>query len=202
MGRTSDARERLLDAAFELIWTNSYGAVGVDQICERADVRKGSFYHYFPSKADLAMATFEDQWSKRRPDLDALFSPMVPPLTRLEQWCTWIRGIQIAMAERFGQVCGCPFVNVGMELGTQDARVRSQMSDFFERARQYLQSAIQDAMDSGAIPRGDAQQLAGWLHALSLGFQVQAKVANDTAPMADLRTAMRQLLGAPAAHQP
>ena len=36
MGRTSDAKEKLLDVAFQLIWDNSYGGVSVDQICERA----------------------------------------------------------------------------------------------------------------------------------------------------------------------
>jgi len=47
MGRTSDAKEKLLSVAFDLIHENSYGAVGVDQICKRAKVNKGSFYYFF-----------------------------------------------------------------------------------------------------------------------------------------------------------
>lgn len=39
MGRTSDAKERLMEAMSELIWTGSYGTTSVDQICERAGVR-------------------------------------------------------------------------------------------------------------------------------------------------------------------
>jgi TetR/AcrR family transcriptional repressor of nem operon len=50
MGRTSDAKERLIEAMIELIWTGSYGSTSVDQICERAGVKKGSFYHFFESK--------------------------------------------------------------------------------------------------------------------------------------------------------
>ena len=56
MGRTSDAKEKLLHVAFDLIWQHSYGSVSVDDICERADVKKGSFYYFFPSKSDLAVA--------------------------------------------------------------------------------------------------------------------------------------------------
>ena len=41
MGRTSDAKEKLLGVAFQLIWDNSYGGVSVDQICERANVNAG-----------------------------------------------------------------------------------------------------------------------------------------------------------------
>ena len=56
MGRVSDAREKLMSAILELIWSGSYGNTTIDQICERAGVKKGSFYYFFDSKADLAVA--------------------------------------------------------------------------------------------------------------------------------------------------
>ena len=43
MGRVSDARERLMGAMTELIWTGSYGSTTIDQICDKAGVKKGSF---------------------------------------------------------------------------------------------------------------------------------------------------------------
>src|SRR5512138_1338390 len=73
MGRTSDAKEKLLDVAFELIWDNSYGGVSVDQICERAGVNKGSFYHFFGSKADLAVAAYQEHWRQKQPEMYRLF---------------------------------------------------------------------------------------------------------------------------------
>ena len=56
MGRTSDAKDRLMTAALDLIWSESYGAVTIDDICQRAEVKKGSFYYFFESKSDLAVA--------------------------------------------------------------------------------------------------------------------------------------------------
>ena len=53
MGRTSNAKERLLEVAFELLWDNSYNSVSIDQICARAGANKGSFYYFFKTKADL-----------------------------------------------------------------------------------------------------------------------------------------------------
>ena len=41
MPRVSDMKERLLDAAMDLIWHNSYGTTSVDAICERAGAKKG-----------------------------------------------------------------------------------------------------------------------------------------------------------------
>src|SRR5882757_3141217 len=87
MTRTTDTRERLLSAALDLIWSGSYGTVGVEEICARADVRKGTFYHFFPSKADLVVAAYEAHWQEVKPSYDAIFSTAVPPLERLALWC-------------------------------------------------------------------------------------------------------------------
>src|SRR5512141_2952786 len=87
MGRTTDANERLMDAALDLIWEESYGAVTIDDICKRADVKKGSFYYFFNSKSDLAVAALERLWEREwKPRLDGLFSPSTDPLTRLTNY--------------------------------------------------------------------------------------------------------------------
>src|SRR5438093_8365677 len=87
MGRVSDAKEKLMDAVLELIWRGSYGTTTIDQICDRAGVKKGSFYYFFDSKADLAVAAIDEEWQRRRPELDSIFSPTVPPLQRLRKYC-------------------------------------------------------------------------------------------------------------------
>lgn len=46
-------REELLDIALELFLTDGYDRTAVEQITRRADVAKGTFYHYFDSKQDL-----------------------------------------------------------------------------------------------------------------------------------------------------
>lgn len=63
MPRGSDAKDRLMQAAMDLIWTNSYGATSVDAICQKAGARKGSFYHFFASKSELAVKALEADWS-------------------------------------------------------------------------------------------------------------------------------------------
>jgi TetR/AcrR family transcriptional repressor of nem operon len=50
MVKANDTRDRLLEAALLLIWEESLGAASVDAICEKAGVRKGSFYHFFKSR--------------------------------------------------------------------------------------------------------------------------------------------------------
>src|ERR1041384_7574725 len=93
MGRVSDARERLMQAVQQLIWEGSYGSTTIDQICDKAGVKKGSFYYFFESKADLAAVAVDAEWQKRRTDLDAIFSSTVPPMERLVNYCNY--GYQI-----------------------------------------------------------------------------------------------------------
>lgn len=58
MQSTQPARTRLLDAALQVIRTKGYHATTVDEICAAAGVTKGSFFHHFKGKEELAvMAT-------------------------------------------------------------------------------------------------------------------------------------------------
>ena len=49
-------RERLLDAAESLIIERGFAGASVDRIIRRTGVTKGSFFHHFASKAELAEA--------------------------------------------------------------------------------------------------------------------------------------------------
>jgi AcrR family transcriptional regulator len=52
------ARERIADAAHELIATGGYRAAAVTAVAARAGVATGTVYRHFPSKADLLVEVF------------------------------------------------------------------------------------------------------------------------------------------------
>jgi TetR/AcrR family transcriptional repressor of nem operon len=54
-----NTRTRLLDAALAVIRTKGYSATTVDDLCAKAGVTKGGFFHYFRSKEELAVAAAE-----------------------------------------------------------------------------------------------------------------------------------------------
>ena len=57
------ARGKLLDAAISVIREKGYSATSVDELCARAGVTKGAFFHHFPSKDSLAVAA-ANRWSE------------------------------------------------------------------------------------------------------------------------------------------
>ena len=59
----SGAREKLLDASFVLIREKGYSATSVDELCAKAGVTKGAFFHHFQSKDALAVAA-ANRWSE------------------------------------------------------------------------------------------------------------------------------------------
>ena len=180
MGRTSDAKERLMDAALELMWEESYGAVTIDDICTRADVKKGSFYYFFASKAELAVAALERMWETDwKPRLDGLFSSSIEPVQRLTAYLEGIYQKHADMKLKSGKVLGCPVCSVGSEVSTQEIDVSATIRDIFGRKRKYYESTIRDAVASGAIEPCDPAQKALALAGLIEGIVSQARIMND-----------------------
>ncbi len=180
MGRPSNANQRLMEAALELMWEESYGSVTIDHICQRAEVKKGSFYYFFKSKAELAVAALEKLWNEEwKPSLDRCFSSTVEPLERLTHHLDAIYQCNLQTKQRTGKVLGCPVWSVGSEVSTQEVDVSAVIRDIVARKRRYYESAIREAAAQGVIEACDPVQEAMALFALLEGLVTQARIMND-----------------------
>jgi TetR/AcrR family transcriptional repressor of nem operon len=187
MGRTSDAKERLLEAALDLIWKRSYGGLTIDAICEQAGVKKGSFYYFFESKAALAAAALHESWySCGKEKWDELFSASTPPLERIERLMKWVYEAQVKVVAEQGQVLGCPCFSVGSETTNDDEAVREKAKEILGSQLRYIVSAIRDAQADNLIPGGDPGKMAKCLFAFFEGSLAQARIHNDLNMLKDL----------------
>ena len=59
MKLAQDSKSKLLSAALQVIRTKGYAATTVEDICQHAGVTKGSFFHHFKTKDELALAAIE-----------------------------------------------------------------------------------------------------------------------------------------------
>ena len=80
----SASKTMLLDAALDVVRAKGYAATTVDDICHAAGVTKGSFFHHFRSKDELALAAAE-HWDRITGEFFAAapYRKLADPLDRL-----------------------------------------------------------------------------------------------------------------------
>jgi TetR/AcrR family transcriptional repressor of nem operon len=179
MGRTSDAKARLLASAMELMYARGYTAVGVQDICAHAGVNKGSFYYFFPSKRALALAVI-DAYGHQICHLwqDALATDG-PLLTRLQRVMTQVCTLHRTVVQTNGQLHGCPLGNLALELSSQDEALRQRLHDTFTRWADALAGVLHQAVAAGELPALDPALTAQMIVAYFEGVVMFAKLHND-----------------------
>ncbi len=195
MGRVSDAKERLMHSLTELIWSGSYGSTTIDQICERAGVKKGSFYYFFDSKATLAEEAMRTEWEEFRVNFDRLFSPSLPPLERIHRYCEFEYEEQAKIQREHGHVLGCPLCTLGAEISTLETNLRRMVDEIMDQCRRYFETAIRDAHAAGLIVAPDAFAKSKSVYAYVEGLLTQARIRDDLNLLKDMERGILDILG-------
>jgi TetR/AcrR family transcriptional repressor of nem operon len=191
MAPAIESRQRILEAARGLIHARSYADVGVAAICEHAQVQKGSFYHFFPSKKDLTLAVLDAFYVEMKRDLvDQAFAPDCPPLQRLERMAELAYAFQKTIKDSSGHMLGCPFGNLAVELSTQDEAIREKIAGIFTRLRQAFRGALEEAVATGAVQDIDVDATAEAMLAYFEGVMLMAKTRNDAEVLRELLPAV------------
>lgn len=183
MGRTSDARERLVDEASRLFHARSYESVGVQELCEAAEVNKGSFYHFFPSKEDLAAAVIDAQWAATRAEvLDPALADDVPPLARIERVFTFMTRAQRSAKRELGRAPGCPLANLTGEMCNHAPKLRRKLERVYDEMQTRFADTLRAAVAARELPRDtDVERKAEALVALAEGSMLLSAVHDDPA---------------------
>ncbi|HEY4128343.1 MAG TPA: TetR/AcrR family transcriptional regulator [Gammaproteobacteria bacterium] len=204
MGRVSDARERLLKAANELTWKQGYNAVTVDAICEAAGVKKGSFYHYFESKADLTKEALEAWWqANSRPIIESSFAAGVPPLERLQRYFDAMYRRQVEIKREGGTLLGCAFFRLAIEGEGVEPEVREAAQRALSRKRKYFVQAIDEAKQAGLIRVDDVEAATQAVYSLFEGAMARARIQDSPEPLKGIYEQVSRLLDvAPEARDP
>jgi len=188
-----ETREKLLETALELIWQSNYSSVGVNEICRQAGVTKGAFYHHFDSKASLFCEATSYYWQVIKQDLDSIFSPVNTPLEQLENLIEFLFTSKI----NDDSVRGCPFFNVGAQIGTDEAKVIEALKTLSETAMTYNLALIKALHAGGYLERdSDMEQQARLMYHYIHGVMSYAYVQPDMSTIKrDLPEGLYRLLG-------
>ncbi|MES9877555.1 MAG: TetR/AcrR family transcriptional regulator [Candidatus Sedimenticola sp. PURPLELP] len=180
MNPAIDTRTRILATARELFHSRSYADVGIKEICDIAKVQKGSFYHFFPSKQDLAMAVIDDMADDWAHGFVAeAFDQNLPPIERLDYMVDAAYYWQKAAKDIEGHMPGCLFGNLALEVSTRDDVLRAKLNAVFDKARARFHETLDEAVETGAMPPLDTKATAAAMLAYLEGIILLAKTKND-----------------------
>jgi TetR/AcrR family transcriptional repressor of nem operon len=195
MVQAHDTKQRLMDTAQKLFYARSYEDVGVQEICREAEVNKGSFYHFFPSKRDLTLAMLDASWKEFRESvLPAVFARDIPPLQRLERFLDMQYRHHRELKEQTGRVLGCPYGNLAGEMSTQDDAIRERVVRIFRDLEAPIEEVLAEAVAAGDLPALDTRASAAAMVAYIEGLTLLAKTQNDPEVVKTLGPAMLKLV--------
>jgi len=185
-----------MNAASELIWGYSYGSVTIEAICERAGVKKGSFYYFFNSKSDLAIAAIAAYRAERVNLVMSYFQPGIPAMEPVWRYLEHVSQEQIQAYEEKGQILGCPLFTLGSEICTQDERLRLVIQELLTSAAKFFEDCLRDAASRGEIEGDNAALKARLLWAFYEGTLTRARIENDPELIRNLSSDALELVGA------
>jgi TetR/AcrR family transcriptional regulator, transcriptional repressor for nem operon len=187
-----DTKERILATARELFHGRSYADVGIKEICSIANVQKGSFYHFFPSKQVLAMAVIDnmsDDWANGF--VAEAFDEALAPMERLDYMVDAVYYWQKAAKNLEGRMPGCLFGNLALEVSTRDEVIRARLNAVFEKASSRFHEALEQAIENGDIPPLDTKATSTAMLAYLEGVILLAKTRNDPEVVRSLGPAIK-----------
>lgn len=171
------AKDKLLNAALALIREKGFSAMTVEELCARAGVTKGAFFHYFKSKEALGVAAAE-HWSAVTGALfeRAPYHDPVDPLERVLAYIEFRRALLRGTVPEFTCVVG----TMVQETYGQCPEIRDACAASIFGHAGTLTDDIAEAMAKHGIASSfTADSLAAHTQAVLQGAFILAKAKND-----------------------
>lgn len=137
----ADARQRIVDTAYELFARRGVRDVGVNELISRAGVAKATFYRHFASKDELVLAFLEQRdrlWTVDTIVADARRrggTPTEQLLAIFDVFGDWFRRDDFE---------ACSFINILLEMGAKHPLGRASI-DYLARIRGHVQQLAEEA---------------------------------------------------------
>jgi TetR/AcrR family transcriptional regulator, transcriptional repressor for nem operon len=168
----NSTREKLLDVAYEEIYHNGYYATSVDKILKQANMNKGSMYHFFKSKKELALAVIRERIKNYTHEKYSVL---------LKHDKNIMDAIIKLLKDRnsFDFSLGCKINNLVQELSPKDNDFKVALEEVYLYFEGLIQQALEKAVELEEIKHDDTKALAIYIVASIEGCLGTAKKSQD-----------------------
>jgi len=123
-----NVKNKILDVAHDLLWRDGYKQASVNNMVAKAGVSKGAFFHYFPSKQDLADKVMDSYVSEQV--FQSIDKHLSEAHTVKEGLMMWLQDVFDTFGAQ-GFRGGCMVGNFALEMSDHDEHMRERLKKVF-----------------------------------------------------------------------
>lgn len=178
-----ETKRRLLEAGLALLLRYGYSGLGVQDVLEQTGIPKGSFYHHFESKEDMALQAVDLYTSLGHELLDRCLDP--DGRTALARLRTFFE--QLADFYETQGYLGCLLGALGQELSGASEAFRRKIEECIGSLSARIAECLEEARRTGELPaRTDTRQLADILLNAWEGAALRSRLRRSPQPLHDV----------------
>ncbi len=176
-------KERILEAAEEIMIEKSFHSVGLNEILKAVNVPKGSFYHHFDSKEHFGVELlkhYSESASARMRQLLLSSEPEPNPRARLLTF--YESGIACFLES--GGKCSCLIVKLASEVASFSESMREVLAQGQRERSGITEQALREGIEKKTIaPVPDPAMTAQLINSLWMGALLEAVLARSAEPL-------------------
>ncbi len=191
--KQEDKKLLIIQAGLKALYRKGYNATGVKEITDAAGIPKGSFYNYFSSKEDFAIAAMHYFTERELVVMQEILTDK--EFTPLQRIVNLYRFKIDHFINRGKFSFGCFLCNITLEMADVSDVIAKEATIAFEREDQPLIDCLKEAEETGEISfEKDIQQTADLLRNSWLGALVIMKANKDKQPLESFLQTLQQVI--------
>lgn len=135
-------RDLLIDTMKQLLWERGYDATSPNHVLERSGVGKGSFYHHFKGKKDLAIAAMESRTDEVIEEFDNIVA---------QTDGDWLAKVSAYLRLPRHALKGCRVGRIVQDPSLEDQELQAPLERYFSTIQQRIAAIYSEAQSSGQL---------------------------------------------------
>lgn len=168
----NNTRQNLIDSAFNEIYSKGYQGASLTTILKNAKVHKGSMYHFFENKKDMALVCIKEKIYER---FVKRYSLILALESRYLE--AFIEGIKDTSQKDFNK--GCPIANIVQEMSNIDEDFKVLMEEIYQTFRRNIKDILDIAIEKNEMKECDTKKLALYIASTFEGAVLSAKATGN-----------------------
>ena len=175
----NNTRKNLIDSAFSEIYSNGYQGASLTTILKNAKVHKGSMYHFFENKKDMALVCIKEKIYERFVQRYSLILALDSGYLE-----AFINSIKDTSQKDFKK--GCPIANIVQEMSNIDEDFKVLMEEIYLSFRKNIKDILDIAIEKNEMKECDTTKLALYIASTLEGAILSAKATGNIQDYVDV----------------